>query len=71
VFENALAGKQTANNIFLLRHRRAYLYGEKVKVESDHMVDVVVHLCRPGTLTLKPGRGDVVDAEEAEVVGEE
>ena len=71
VFENALAGKQPVNNIFLLRHRRAHVYGEKVKVEEDRKVNVVVELIPPRDapdLLDKLKAGDVVDAE---VVDEE
>jgi hypothetical protein len=68
VFERALEGKQAVNNIFLLRHRRAQIYGEKVKVEHDQRIDIVVDLA--------PYRGDkpaltdpnIVDAEEVEVL---
>ena len=71
VFENALAGKQPVNNIFLLRHRRAHIYGEKVKVEEDRKVNVVVELIPPRDapdLLDKLKASDVVDAE---VVDEE
>jgi hypothetical protein len=71
VFENALAGKQPVNNIFLLRHRRAHIYGEKVKVEEDRKVNVVVELYRRDDPRLKAMKENVVDAEDAEVVGEE
>lgn len=74
VFENALAGRQPINSIFLLRHRRAHIYGEKVKVEQEHRVDVIVELIPPRDapdLLAKLKAGDVVDAEAVEVVGGE
>jgi len=71
VFENALAGKQPVNNIFLLRHRRAHIYGEKVTVEQDHPREVVVVLHRATDPRLGPGRDDVVDAEKVESVDKE
>ena len=68
VYERALEGKQPVNNIFLLRHRRAHIYGEKVTVEHEQNVEVIVELMPPRTARLGPGQDDVVDAEEAEVV---
>ena len=63
VFERALEGKQAVNNIFLLRHRRAHIYGEKFKVEHDHQVDVIVELIPPRTRLVTDVEGEVVDEE--------
>jgi hypothetical protein len=71
VYENALAGKQPINNIFLLRHRRAHIYGEKVTVEHDRRVNVVVELIPPRQDPSVLRSENVVDAEEVEVLGEE
>ena len=55
VFRNALEGRQPVNNIFLLRHRRAHIYGERVKVD----VGVVVGDSdrRSESRSLDPDRG--------------
>lgn len=66
VLENALAGKQPVNNIFLLRHRRAHIYGEKVKVEHDQRVDVIVELVPPRQNPSMLQSENVVDAEAVE-----
>jgi hypothetical protein len=71
VFENALAGTRPINNIFLLRHRRAHIYGEKVTVEHERKVNVIVELLPPRQDPSVLRSENVVDAEEVEVVGEE
>jgi len=69
VFRNALEGRQPVNNIFLLRHLRAHIYGEKVKVEEDRKVNVIVELIPPRNepdLLARLDAGEVVDAEEVD-----
>ena len=71
VFENALAGKQPVNNIFLLRHRRANVYGEKVKVENDVHHEVIVQLFRSPGSKLGPEYDDFAPIRTEEVVDAE
>jgi len=71
VYERALEGKQPVNNIFLLRHRRAHIYGEKVTVQQKRKVELELVFLPPGDSRPKGLPDGVVDAEEVVVLGRE